>query len=314
MTVILRQSNNIKDVDETAFWYAVTGTNVDLDPGRQLANLGARLEKEFEEVREYWWQIAKDLGQTKSGRLAHMPTAASYNSDFGLMMAWVRLTKSVSTEPLVCLVVCDDPWLFRELAKIKSVEAGRIPTLWPHIIRKWIRGDLARSLLGISVAVRSILLRHTQENIGKQDNVLLVYGHPSSSANGYDAYFGSLMKELPALKRLIHTDADLKNARRLSSSRTVSLHAWGSLWYAPMIIFKLWRPRLSDATREFSWLLRRSIAYENSTAALATNSWQMHCQSRFLDYNKPKILCGHGKTILGNENFAEQQKSWELKQ
>ena len=98
MSVILKRSGDLADTRQSIRWYAVTGTAADLDPDLKLADLGARLEREFDGVRDVWWRIGKRLGQNASARLAHMPTAASYNCDFGLMMAWVRLTEKIAGE------------------------------------------------------------------------------------------------------------------------------------------------------------------------------------------------------------------------
>ena len=290
MVVFLRRSDDLRDINSSIHWYAVTGTKVDLAIGRRLPDLGAHLEEEFDGVRDQWWKIGKKLGQTKSARLAHMPTAASYNSDFGLMIAWIRLTERICKELNSGLVVCDDPWLFRELAGIDGIAAGRRPLIWPRIVQGWVRGYVARTVLALRVVITSLLLRHTRKNICDGNNVLIVYGHPQSKADGDDTYFGSLMKHIPSLRRLIHTDADLRNTRRLSGKRSAGLHAWGSIFFAPLIIFKRWRPRQADITGEYSWLIRRAVAFENSTAAIATNSWQIHCQRRWIKKNKPAIV------------------------
>ena len=290
MAVFLRRSDDLGDIDSSIHWYPVTGTKINLPIDLKLPNLGSLLEKEFDRVRDQWWKIGKKLGQTISARLAHMPTAASYNSDFGLMMAWVGLTNRVCKESNPCLVVCDDPWLFRELEGIDGIAAGRRPPIWPQTVRGWARGYLARTILALRLVITSLLLRYTRKNICSGNNVLIVYGHPQSKADGDDTYFGSLMTHIPSLRRLIHTDADLGNTRRLSRKRTAGLHAWGSIFFAPLIIFKRWRPRQADITGEFSWLIRRAVAFENSTAAIATNSWQIHCQRRWIKKNKPAII------------------------
>ena len=69
-------------------WYAVTGTSASLHPDNRLADIGARLEKSFDDIREDWWRIGKRIGGTPTAHLAHMPTAASYNCDFGLMLGF----------------------------------------------------------------------------------------------------------------------------------------------------------------------------------------------------------------------------------
>ena len=290
MTIILRRSDDLADIEKSLLWYAVTGTTVTLNPENKLADLGARLEKSFDCIRDDWWRIGKELGQTPTARLAHMPTAASYNCDFGLMMAWVKLTEAVYSELISCLVVCDDPWLFRELAEINGVWAGRQPSMWIPILGYWLRGYLARGRLAGKVAVSAIRLRDPRRNIDIGEKTILAYGHPGSSPDGQDIYFGSLMKDIPVLKRMIHTDGDVKVIKRLAGDRTAGFHAWGSFWYASFIIFKRWRLQKSDLSGAFSWLIRRACAIENSTAAPATNAWQIHCQNNWLRQNKPSII------------------------
>jgi len=313
MAVFLRRSDKVGDIDSLIHWYAVTGTKVDLDHKLRLRDLGARLEEEFDGVRDQWWKIGKKLGQTMSARLAHMPTAASYNSDFGLMMAWVRLTERVCKESNSCLVVCDDPWLFRELAGIDGIAAGRCPPIWPRMIRGWARGYLARTVLALRVAIISLILRHTRKNICGGSRALIVYGHPKSTADGDDAYFGGLMKHIPSLRRLIHTDADLGDTQRLAGKQTAGLHAWGSIFMTPLIIFKRWHPDKPDLTGEYSWLIRRAVAFENSTAALASNAWQIHCQCRWIKKNKPEVILWPWENHPWERELCRYAKKYEIK-
>ena len=70
MAVFLRRSDDLEDIDGSTCWHAVTGTKVDLAPDRRFPDLGAHLEKEFDGVRDQWWKIGKNLGQTNSARLA----------------------------------------------------------------------------------------------------------------------------------------------------------------------------------------------------------------------------------------------------
>jgi len=278
-----------------------------------LPNLGSLLEKEFDRVRDQWWKIGKKLGQTISARLAHMPTAASYNSDFGLMMAWVGLTNRVCKESNPCLVVCDDPWLFRELEGIDGIAAGRRPPIWPQTVRGWARGYLARTILALRLVITSLLLRYTRKNICSGNNVLIVYGHPQSKADGDDTYFGSLMTHIPSLRRLIHTDADLGNTRRLSRKRTAGLHAWGSIFFAPLIIFKRWRPRQADITGEFSWLIRRAVAFETQLLQLLLIPGKFIASGVGSRKTSLPSLCGHGKIILGKGSCVVVLRSLGLR-
>ncbi|MBT4219674.1 MAG: hypothetical protein HOE26_06855, partial [Rhodospirillaceae bacterium] len=267
------------------------GTVTTLDKARQLPRLGERLETAFDGIREDWWALGHKLGQTPSGRLAHAPTAAAYNCDLGLMMAWTRLVENIAAGPDTCLVVCDDPWVFRQLSNIDGVTAGSSPGLFAASLKWMLRGFLARTRFAVRAALASLMLRSTRKNIGNGDASIIVYGHPDSNTDGHDAYFGPLMKEIPDLKRLMHTDADVGFTQCLAADgRTAGLHGWGSPLFALGYIFQRWKPVAEDFAGVFSWLVRRAVAKENATAAIASNSWQIHCQDRWLNKQCPAIV------------------------
>ena len=292
MPVTLCHSTDLPDLTGDWSWFAITGTKVDLDPAHKLNNLGKRLEETFDGVRDDWWTLGNKLGQTPSARLAHMPTAASYNCDFGLMMAWSRLTEAVAAEPGMCFVICDDPWMFRQLAGLKGVISGKSPSLYVKAAKAWARGWMARGRLALKVILAHFRLRPTKGNAGKGGTTLLIYGHPGSNAEGKDAYFGSLMSDIPELGRLVHTDADVGLTLRLATDgRTAGLHAWGSPWFAlVLLIWQRWRPAPGDLNGPYEWILRRAVTLENATAAPAANRWQMHCQDRWLADRHPDIV------------------------
>ena len=291
MPVILLQSKNVNHLQDGLVWFAITGTKAVLDPTKKLENLGARLEEKFNSIRDDWWKLGHKLGQTPSARLAHMPTAASYNCDFGLMMAWTKLTKSVAASSNKCVVLCDDPWVFRQLAELPGVFADKPPSLFVPTLKAWLRGWLARSSLALGVIVAHFQLRGTRTNSKKGGASLLVYGHPDSNCEAHDAYFGSLMSDLPGINRLIHTDANTKLTKNLAKdNRTAGLHAWGTPWFAPSLIFQRWKASQNDTNDFYKWILSRAIIKENSTASLASNRWQIHCQDRWLKKEKPETV------------------------
>ena len=291
MPVLLRQSTDAPNLEDDWSWFAITGTNVELDTSRKLPGIGQRLEEIFESVRDDWWSLGHKLGQTPSARLAHMPTAASYNCDFGLMMAWAQLVEAVAAKPETCLVVCDDPWMYRQLANLDGVEASKSPSLYTKAFKYWARGWLARGRLIVSVIASHFRLRKTRTGATKGGTALLVYGHPGSNNEGHDAYFGSLMLEMPNLRRMVHTDAEAGLTLKLAEDgRTAGLHAWGSPLFAPLLFLQRWRPRPGDLEDPYTWLLRRAVSLENATAAHATNRWQMHCQDRWLASCRPKTV------------------------
>lgn len=289
--MILCQSTEIPALEGDWFWYAITGTRADLDPDRKLPDLGKRLEDVFDSVREEWWALGHKLGQTPSGRLAHMPTAAAYNCDFGLMVAWTLLTREVALEANDCIVVCDDPWVFRQLAGLSDVMVGRPPRLYGKKLKAWLRGWLARGRLVLRAALAHIRLRSTRKNSRRKAPTILVYGHPASNAEGHDAYFGPLLSEIPDLDRLVHTDADVGITLNLAKDgRTAGLHAWGSIFFTPLLLFQRWMPVPSNLEGPYFWILTRAVVVENSTAAPAANRWQMHCQDRWLAAQRPNLV------------------------
>jgi hypothetical protein len=278
-----------------------------------LSRLGQRLEKIFDDVRDDWWELGHKLGQTPSARLAHMPTAAPYNCDFGLMMAWCRLTQTVASTSSRCLVVCDDPWMFRQLASLKGVEVGKFPTLFPESVMRWARGWLARGKFTISAIAAHIRLRKSRENSVPGATTLLVYGHPASNAEGHDAYFGSLMNNMPNLGRMVHTDADVSLTLKLAKDgKTSGLHAWGSVLFLPFLIFQRWKPGSSDLEGPYNWMLRRAVTFENATAAPAANRWQMHCQERWLQKNRPKTVVWPWENHPWEREFCRSAKRHQV--
>jgi hypothetical protein len=309
--VLLHHSTDLPSLDSEWTWFAITGASPNLDPRYKLPNLGKRLEETFDGVRDDWWELGHKLGQTPSARIAHMPTAAAYNCDFGLMMAWTKLTEAVASSPDRCLVVCDDPWVFRQLATLHGVEAGRVPPLFLRSIKCWIRGWLARGKLVISVIAAHIRLRKLRTNSVKGAPTLLVYGHPGSTAEGNDAYFGSLMNDMPALSRMIHTDADVNLTLKLAKDgKTAGLHAWGSVLFAPSLFFQRWQPGPGDLVGPYSWILRRAVKFENATASPAANHWQMHCQERWLKIQRPKTVVWPWENHPWEREFCRSAKRY----
>ena len=279
MSVFLHGSADLPEAGTYGHWLAVTGTAVSLDVARKLPDLGRRLEREFDGIREDWWRLGRELAAEPTGDLAHAPTCAAYGSDFGLMLAWGRLAERLAAESEATLVVCDDPWLFRHIAAMSGVKAGRAPRLCPVLLRLRVRGYLSRMRVAMRAAMATVLPRTR----GK--SALLVYGHPRSTADGHDAYFGGLMTEQPALVRLLHTDCPVGRARQLAGDgRTASLHAWGNPWFALTLPFVRWRPSSGD------WLVRRAAEIEGGGGAHAMTRWQRHCQERWLADTKPACI------------------------
>lgn len=291
MAVILRASDDALPAESYKFWYAVTGTLSDLDPKKRMPGVGQLLERAFEGNRENWWKIGKKLAATPGGDLAHAPTAAAFNSDFGQTLAWATVTEDTAKGKAIVLVVCDDPWLFRHLALLPGVRAGRPPALLRRELALGLRGFLSRLRVSARMFVAALTTRGQRKNLPKGGPVLLVYGHPKSNADGYDEYFGTMMRDIVELTRLVHTDCPPARARELSADgRTASLHAWGNPLFALSLVFTRWRAPENAAGETLRWLVRRAVARENGAGALAMTRWQIRCQQTWLAAMSPSSV------------------------
>ena len=294
MAVVLRCADDLASVPRHDHWFAVTGTTVSLPADTRLPDIAARLEAAFDDIRDTWWTLSREMGRDDaSAKWSHVAAAGTYGSDFGLMLAWTRLTEDCAADAAITLVVCSDPWLFRQMEALAGVRAGRRPALWPRFFRCWLRGIFARGALAVRLAYAVIALRgDRRKQAGHDASVLMVYGHPDSRPDGTDAYFGSLMLELPALHRLLHTDCRPGLAMRLGvDDRTASLHAWGGLGFAVCKLpFTCWRPTRRLKAGPAGWLIQRAAVRENGGGGPAMNRWQMHCQRRWLAERSPRVV------------------------
>jgi len=292
LPVLLHRSADIPRPAAFERWCAVAGTATAVDGRPYLENAGERLEAAFDDIRDEWWTIGRALGTTPTAELAHMPTCGTYTSDFGVIMAWVQLVGTLAGERPATLVLCDDPWLFRRLAAVAGVAAGVAPRLWPRRLALMTRGFLARCRVAVRVARAMVRTRRLKGNHGKNERVIIAYAHPGSDGNGKDAYFGDLMRRMPGLKRLIHTDGGVDRAIALGGDgRTTSLHAWGRLVWALALPFQRWRPSRLDLDHPTEgWLIRRSRAIENGGGQPAMNCWQIRCQEAWLAEVRPAAV------------------------
>jgi len=291
MPVLLRCLKDIPESGAYDFWFAAAGQGAGLPEGKKLPDLGRRLEDTFNEICPEWLQVGKSLADGPGAELAYATTCAGYGSDFGQMMAWGRLTESSAREKETTLVVCDDPWLFRHLASLPGVEARTLPALWPAAVKLQLRGVLARLRLIGRLFRAALATRRQRRAHGKGDAVILVYGHPASTAEGYDDYFDEMMTKLPGLKRALHTDCGPGQAARLATDgRTASLHAWGNPFSALGLLFVRWRPNPEHLKGPFGWLVRRAAETEASGAAHAMNAWQRQCQEAWLATMSPTVV------------------------
>ncbi len=282
MTVLLHNSRDLPDPTAYEVWFAITGAGEGFDPATKLSGLAARLDQAYCDCRTLWWKLGKEMAGEPGADTAHTPTG-SVSVDFGMMLAWSQLTAEVAAEARGCLVVCDDPWLFRHLAGLEGVRAGPPPRLWTRRLALWSRGLLARCKVSLSMALAAILTRPRRREFPGSGPVLLVYAHPSSNAQGFDSYFGGLMKELPGLGRMLHTDCGPRRARELAADgRTASLHSWGNPVRALGLAGERWCPGRHLTEGPHGWLVRRAADKENGGGGPAMNRWQLHCQERWL--------------------------------
>ncbi|TAN56894.1 MAG: hypothetical protein EPN26_03145, partial [Rhodospirillales bacterium] len=187
-------------------WCAIAGAPEPacLHSAIKMQGLAEKLEAAFDASADEWWNLARALGQEPSSLLAHTPSAAANISDFGLMLAWTRLVDGWAGEHETVLVICDDPWLFRHLARRPGVTRhGSNPPLFFLELRLKLRGLLARFAASRRFAAWARQSEKSSRACPKDRPAILVYAHPASTSTGEDAYFGSLMKEVPDLLRIV---------------------------------------------------------------------------------------------------------------
>lgn len=274
------------------------------DPARRLPGMAATLEAAFERAAPVWLDLARTLGRSGDARLAHAPSAAGTISDLGLMLAWTLLADDLAAGTEEVAVICDDPWLFRHLALRPGIRTEGPPP--PLLGREWLlalRGLASRLRVGLHMARAAISLRRHRRHVRPGQPVLMVYGHPASRTDGFDAYFGSLMQDIPALGRMLHVDCPPERARTLEDGgRTLSLHGFGSPLYALTRLWSArWRPRYDGP---HSWLARRAAALEGGGGQAAMIRWQIHCQNRWLAAARPAAVAWPWENHGWERDFA----------
>ncbi len=249
------------------------------------------LEEAFSHITDDFLALARSLGRSPSAVFAHAPSATVVASDLGEAMAWVGLVKRWAASPRRWLIICEDPWLFRQLATISGVSViGCPPRLWLLRSILAVRGFVARLAFSIQAAWWAAASRPVTPLGGVW---LLSYGQ--ETANGEDAYFGSLMTQLPGLNRALHVDCPPGRAARLLVSSGpgsgFSLHAWGSPVAALLRLpFACWRPCRNDRAGPWGWLVRRAAALEGGTGQGAAILWQILCQRKWLAATRPTVI------------------------
>ena len=283
MTVILHHGGDLPPKDTYGKWLSIGAAADHLDP--------ARLEKSFDAVATSWLELGRLLGGVASASLAHAPSCATNISDLGVMKAWSLIVQEEASKPELCLVVCNDPWMFRHLSQLDGVDAGEPPPLTLAETKLFLRGIMARIKCAFGLFRKYIALRGQKKYAVPGAEVLLVYGHPTSTAEGQDGYFGALMTKMADVRRILHVDCDINRARELEAGgRTLSLHAWGRLRDIPGLLFARWRPAPEHLTAADGWLVRRAACKEGGTAQGAMIAWQQKCQRRWLAETKPRVV------------------------
>lgn len=295
MIVLLRTSLDLPPASApgTTYdrWLAIGDTPPGLALEKKVPGLAAELETAFDGIAETWLSLGRELGTEPSAGLAHAPACAANASDMGLMMAWSRIVGQKAGAKETVLVVCDDPWMFRHLSGLQGVDAGTPPALWPVRLKLALRGFAARCKSAVVLARDALGLGRQRRLAQPSGMVLLVYGHPSSTTDGTDGYFGNLMKENAALCRLLHVDCSASRARELEGGgRTLSLRAWGKVSDALTLPFTRWRPGRRHLSGKWGWLVRRAAALEGGTGQGALIAWQRKCQHRWLTETRPRVV------------------------
>jgi len=290
--IFIRHSHDLPAGHEYGIWIAIAGARGRGEAGKELDNIPARLEAAFSDIASDWLELGREMGSEPTAPLSHTPACATNVSDFGEMLAWTRIIDDlVAGDARRVLVICDDPWLFRQLATLSNVSVGAAPSLWRRRSGLFVRGYLARLVYAIRAARDTVVLRKHRVGLKKGGTWLHVYGHPQSTAAGRDGYFGDLPQQIPAIWRLLHVDCQRARALELSEGgKIVSLRAWGSLFNALLLPFARWRPARSHSTGPYKWLFRRAAALEGGTAQPAALRWQILCQKAWAQDVSPEIV------------------------
>ena len=288
MPVILRSTNDLPPPDGYEYLAAIGDVPAALDTDRRVPDLADVLEQAFDAVASDWWALGRQLSSEPTAGLAHTPACAANLSDLGLMLAWARLARAWANNAPGILLVTDDPWVFRHLSCLDGTVAGAAPCLWRSELKLFIRGYAARSRAALRFGRYAWKMRSMRRIGQPRGAAMLVYGHPNSTPDGHDGYFGTLMSELPDIVRVLHVDCPPGRATELArDGRTFSLHAWGNPLAAVRLIRARWRPAAKWRSHAHGWLVRRAARLEAGTATGAAIGWQQACQGKWLQSCRP---------------------------
>ena len=274
----------------------------------RVPDIASHLENAFNTVYKSWRDTALLLQRQPTAQLAHLSTMSTYASDFGLMLAWLKVVKDLAAAPEQTCVACSDPWLYRALSLLDGLSSAPAPSLSRKRLQYFCRGVLAR--LWVTSRCFSALVRtRRHKECSIQANWLMVYGHPESTADGNDAYFSNLLNDIPALQRIMHTDCDASFALTLAKGkRTYSLHAWGRVRTILKLPFAKWRPDTQHLEPKIAWLVKRAAAIEGSGGSAAMTKWQMSCQASWLRETQPKSVSWPWENHPWERHFVRQTR------
>ena len=288
MTVLLHCAADLPPVDAYEHWAVIGDAPAGLDSNRRVPGLGEALEEAFDAVAPDWWKLGYQLSSEPTASLAHTPACVANLSDFGLMLAWSRLAGIWARGEADILLVTDDPWVFRHLSRLDGVVAGARPGLRGREAKLLIRGYAARVRAALRFGGNAFKLRSHRRVGHLRRTAMLVYGHPNSTSDGYDGYFGTLMSEIPEILRILHVDCPPTRATELAQNgRTFSLLAWGNPLAAAGLVRARWRPAAKWRSHAEGWLIRRAARLEAGTATGAAIRWQEICQRNWLQSCRP---------------------------
>lgn len=290
-------------------WVAVASAPSAHAQGCRKEGVGQALEAAFDAIAETWFKIGREMGTEPSAGYAHTPACAANISDFGLMLAWTRLVDEWAASDCTTLVICDDPWMYRHLAARPGVTAGTAPGRRLKELQLAARGYAARTKAAIGLFAAALKLGRTRHQAPAGARWLLVYGHPSSNAQGGDGYFGDLMKRDTGLLRLLHVDCPPTRARELGcGGHSFSLHAWGNPLYAATLPFRKWRPADPRCFGDNRWLVHRARCREGASGQAAMIAWQRHCQERWLARHRPAAVAWPWENHAWERHFVRAAK------
>ena len=314
MSVLLRRSNDLPAPEAYDAWITVSEHPPSGVSGNHLAGFSSRLEDSFDAAAQEWQDLARSLASEPTSELAQMPGCAPTCSDFGLMLAWSNLVEVLANNDERVLLICDDPWLFRHLAELPKVDAGAPPPYMAISLKLALRGFLVQTKVALRATFASLIFRHHRSRAKIGSTVILAYGHPDSRAEGYDAYFGPLMKKWPELVRVLHVDGPLGRAKSLSADpRTISLHAWGNPLAALKLPFARWKPPATHLNGTLGWLVRRAAALEGGSGQAAMSRWQQICQKNWLRQTRPRLITWPWENHAWERGFVCSAREFEVR-